>query len=313
VPEPTTDEAQEAAATQVAADLDDLQVVAYNEAAAAAAAVYTAEAAVAAAAVALDIAKQYQASAAATSVTQTNTTLFAKVGNGKSSSGNTLLRAWGYNEDGFVSRRDINAVTQDSQTIEHELHGVRLRVTDQVGLLDSRGVAFDAEKLRDTALSKEHKDGYHVIFVLLKITDRMDAAEQIILGVIRRFYGEGVGQHVVLLLTHIDNLDTSDEIERLVAGAKSSVEEELGQSIACAIPVNNHLKKIAPNGQDIAKTGTMMLEAIRDIVAANSTPFTPLDVEVQEIKNYIAEECAKRKLSFDKIFPAFQRMNCNIL
>ena len=67
---------------------------------------------------------------------------------------------------GFEARRDINVVTQVSQTIEHALHGVTLRVTDQVSLLDARGAGYDDQQLRGSALSKEHKEGcpLHVTF-----------------------------------------------------------------------------------------------------------------------------------------------------
>ena len=188
-----------------------------------------------------------------------------------------------------------------------------MRVTDQVGVVDARGAEFDEKELREIAQSKEHRDGYHVVFVLLKITDRIDAAEQIILGVIRRFYGEDVGPHVVLLLTHADTLDSTEEITRMVEGAKLAVEEELGQQIACAIPINNHPSKVAPNGQDYTMTGTIMIEAIRDVVVANSKPLEPMEVDLAEIKQFIEEECNKRKLDFTKIYPSLAKMNCNIL
>jgi len=206
---------------------------------------------------------------------QVNVTFFSKVGNGKSSSGNTLLTAWGYTGPGFEARRQREAVTQAPLTLEHMLHGVKLRVTDQPGLLDARGAGVDEQHLRGTALSKQHQDGYHVIFVVQKITDRLDAAEQIILGAIHRFYGQAAGPHIVLLLTHADMLDSADEIARMVAASKRDVEARLGHAIAQALPVNNHFDRVAPDGQDRVRTGTRMIATIHDIVIANHALLKP--------------------------------------
>merc|ERR1712232_262854 len=44
-------------------------------------------------------------------VRQINVSFFAKVGNGKSSSANTLLNAWGYDGPAFEAKRQRGAVT----------------------------------------------------------------------------------------------------------------------------------------------------------------------------------------------------------
>merc|ERR1712232_1428000 len=164
-----------------------------------------------------------------TRVQQVNVSFFAKVGNGKSSSANTLLTARGYDGPPFEARRQRGAVTAELQTIEQafvdregggeeseakeweaervtgcdegltsndgedgevseEKKPVVLRVTDQPGLMDASGHVADAEHLRGTALSGEHQDGYHVLFVVEKITDRLDATELIILRALKKFY-----------------------------------------------------------------------------------------------------------------------------
>merc|ERR1712050_349957 len=56
----------------------------------------------------------------ATKVKQINVSVFAKVGNGKSSSANTLLLAWGYDGPGFDARRQREMVTSELQTIAHK-------------------------------------------------------------------------------------------------------------------------------------------------------------------------------------------------
>ena len=60
-------------------------------------------------------------------------------------------------------------------------------------------------------------------------------------------------------------------------------------------------------------TGTIMIEAIRNVLVANSKPFEPMEVDMTEIKQFIEEECNKRKLDFTKIYPNIAKMNCNIL
>merc|ERR1712183_561452 len=112
-------------------------------------------------------------------VKHVSVSFFAKVGNGKSSSANTLLTAWGYDGPPFEARRQRGAVTAELQTIEQafvdregggeegeakeseaegdtgcdgetieERKPVILRVTDQPGLMDASGHVADAEHLR---------------------------------------------------------------------------------------------------------------------------------------------------------------------
>merc|ERR1712110_349006 len=121
---------------------------------------------------------------------QVNVSFFAKVGNGKSSSANTLLQAWGYDGPPFEARRSRESVTAKLESIEQmfkepnsdgqppkdtrladeaeERTRVVLRVTDQPGLMDSAGKDADTKHLRGTALPEEHRDGYHVLFVVEK-------------------------------------------------------------------------------------------------------------------------------------------------
>merc|ERR1712232_1317965 len=106
-------------------------------------------------------------------VGQVNVSFFAKVGNGKSSSANTLLQAWGYEGPPFEAKRQRGSVTSEIQTIEQKFHvtdgvdseknddaeasqDVVLRVTDQPGLMDADGHVADVATLRGTAQSEVH-------------------------------------------------------------------------------------------------------------------------------------------------------------
>jgi len=243
---------------------------------------------------------------------QVNVSFFAKVGNGKSSSANTLLQAWGYDGPPFEARRARESVTAKLESIEQvynepesedqpsndarsaeeaeERSRVVLRVTDQPGLMDSAGKDADTKHLRGTALSEEHKDGYHVLFVVEKITDRLDASEQIILRTVKKFYGEAVCRHIVLLLTHADGLDDKEEIDRMIAEARADVEKELGSSISTAIAINNHKNKSDATGRDRITSGRDMIRAIHDIVCEFHEPFKPPEVEYEALLWFVNEE-----------------------
>lgn len=202
-------------------------------------------------------------------------TFFSKVGNGKSSSGNTLLAAWGYTGAGFEARRQRSAVTNALQVIEHTDHGVVLRVADQPGVLDARGRAADEAHLRGTALSTHHKDGYHVIFVVQKITDRLDTAETAVLSAVKQFYGTGAGPHTVLLLTHADVLDSHGEIVRQVAEAKKDVEGVLGHPIFRAVAINNHASRATVAGASSRDSGVDLVQVIHDVICNHHSPIVP--------------------------------------
>jgi hypothetical protein len=274
-------------------------------------------------------------------VNQVNVSFFAKVGNGKSSSANTLLRVWGYDGPPFEARRQRGAVTSEIQTIElefkvpqkddglqtdhaetqdaepqkgdadaqaqkaetqmaedgnnslnpfEERNAVVLRVTDQPGLMDANGHVVDSEHLRGTALSGEHQDGYNCIFIVEKITDRLDATEQIILRALKKFYGDAVCPHIVLLLTHSDVMDSSEEITRMVAEAQEDVERELGAKIFRALAINNHQSNVDAAGMDRARAGQEMIAAIHDLVSAIPEPFKPPEVDLDAVVWYVDQE-----------------------
>merc|ERR1719326_391164 len=67
-------------------------------------------------------------------VKQLNVSFFSKVGNGKSSSANTLLQAWGYSGPGFEARRQREMVTTEIQTIQQEFKAcIELEAPDGEG------------------------------------------------------------------------------------------------------------------------------------------------------------------------------------
>jgi hypothetical protein len=345
----------------------------------------------------------------ASKVKQVSVTFFAKTGNGKSSSANTLLQAWGHDGPGFEARRQREMVTRYLQTIEQpfkdplgsigaaggdlgaaedhidaaerptttgdgegeqkdgtsaegdpgpliepaEGNGdgdqgegaaadgdgegkaaaeavavqqnecVLLRVTDQPGLMDSTGPfvgltgeqRIDEEDMRRSTSSGEHQNGYHVLFLAQKITDRLDAGELAILRIVHRFYGKAAHRHIVLLLTYSDVLDSEDEITRMSMEAKADVEAEIGGEISRFIAINNHPTRTDAAGKDRQKAGREMISVIHDIVCSEEgpDPFRPREVEYETVVKYVEEEAEKNPaLKKDALLEAVLRfVPCN--
>jgi hypothetical protein len=317
-------------------------------------------------------------------VQQISVTFFAKVGNGKSSSANTLLQAWGYDGPGFDARRQREMVTTELQKIEQgfkdptkpavnaaEAMGrdeaaddgeqredaapigaagdgeqggnpfeedlsakvaegdpeavveaaecdpeaavnveaddreasinaagrdaeaktftgsIVLRVIDQPGLFDLSG--------HNVEVSGEHQNGYHVLFLVQKITDRLDAGEQAILRIFRRFYGVEACRRIVLVLTYSDVSDTEEEISQMCLEAKADVEKELGAEILRAIAITNHPSRSDAKGNGRVKGGREMISAMYDVVCSESgaVPFKPAEEDYETIVGYVDEEVEK--------------------
>merc|ERR1712232_442061 len=164
--------------------------------------------------------------------------------------------------DGWLQTKVIHGGCEPAAAAVEDPANVVLRVTDQPGLMDKSGNfmdladGVDAESAR--ALAGEHQNGYHVLFLVQKITDRLDAGEQAILRIVRRFYGESVLRRIVLLLTYSDVADTDEEISNMIMEAKADVETAVGGDIACAIPINNRVSRVDLYGKDRLMSGREM-------------------------------------------------------
>merc|ERR1712232_876362 len=145
-----------------------------------------------------------------------------------------------------------------------------------------------------------HQDGYHVLFVVEKITDRLDATEQIILRALKKFYGDQVCPHIVLLLTHSDVLDDEEEIDRMVAESRADVEKELDAQISVAIAINNHPSKADAAGRDRDRAGKEMIAAIYEVVSKIHDPFKLPDVNLDDIVWYVDQEVERHPSNPDR-------------
>merc|ERR1712232_135310 len=181
--------------------------------------------------------------------------------------------------------------------VEHK--NVVLRVTDQPGLMDSSGNFIDVtagiDQDQARALAGEHQNGYHVLFLVQKFNDRLDAGEQAILRIVKKFYGEPVLRRIVLLLTYSDVADADEELSSMALEAKHDVSEAVGGDIGYCVPINNHKDRVDVNGRDRVKSGREMISVIHDIVCSEdigSEPFVPAEVEFETVVKYVEEEVA---------------------
>merc|ERR1712232_203835 len=178
--------------------------------------------------------------------------------------------------------------------------------------------------MRRSASSDEHQHGYHIIFVVQKITDRLDAGERAVLRIVRRFYGETACRHIVLLRTHSDVCETPEEISLMTQEAKVDVEMEMRGHIAGVIAINNHASRSDTVGKDRVMSGWDMVSAIHDVVCymPSPEPFKPSEVDYDTVVEYVNEEAERNHtIKKDIILAAVLRLvpvtdkrrNCAIL
>ncbi|WVZ01442.1 hypothetical protein V8G54_027511 [Vigna mungo] len=123
--------------------------------------------------------------------------LIGRAGNGKSSTGNNILR-----KKAFKSRTCMcelqKTVTKDGSTIN---------VIDTPGLFDgSDSIEKEIIKCIDLA-----KDGIHAILVVFSVRTRFSEEEQVILSILQTLFGHKIVDYMIIVFTGGDELEYNKE------------------------------------------------------------------------------------------------------
>ncbi|XP_055869474.1 uncharacterized protein LOC129923261 [Biomphalaria glabrata] len=131
--------------------------------------------------------------------------LIGKTGNGKSSTGNSIL----LRDDSFASSGSASSVTSTIKEEFSEYKGRIIKVVDSPGIGDTRCDTQDARKMVTTALKKAmfiNSRGYHAFLIVIKYGCRFTGEEQGTIKFLKSFFGENfVKDFCIIVMTNGDS------------------------------------------------------------------------------------------------------------
>lgn len=104
-------------------------------------------------------------------------------------------------------------------------------------------------------------------------------------------------EHIIVVLTHGDAVETTEEEQRLTQECKDSLLKTLGVAPKHILMIANHSRNLTPSGIGRAESAIKLLQAMEDILKnKGAAKFLPTPVNEKEVEKHIQQEIKKRCL-----------------
>ncbi|KAK9803180.1 hypothetical protein WJX72_011200 [[Myrmecia] bisecta] len=160
--------------------------------------------------------------------------LLGKTGNGKSSTGNTILSS-----SAFKARRSIASVTTAAQVETGFRNGRRITVIDTPGLFDT--CSSPAKVAEEVSAAMTLAGGaVHAFLLVLSATCKFTAEERACIACLRERFGDALWDHCIAVFTHGDELEQDDtQLEDYLMDAPADLQAVLDRLEGRTAVINN--------------------------------------------------------------------------